>query len=351
MPTIKQIASLAGVSRGTVDRVLNNRPNVSKETRDKVNLIIQELNYIPNKDARALSVQRKCFKIAYIYSATESNAYFNDIIRGIKSRIREYDTQNITFSAKMIPYNEYEIFCEVLDKYINNGYQGFILSPVNCKDVGAKINSVIRQGISIVTCNTDNTYSDRLAYVGSNYYQSGVIASGLIALHNKNARVGVVHDGNPWLVKTERLNGFLDSIARSYSDIHVIDTIETHEDNYEAFHQVISMFQRNADIDTLFVSSSTVEGVCKALQYLKIEQQVKVFTFDLFPQIQEYLEEGRIQATIDQESFWQGRKATGLLLDNLINKTLPSQQYYYARSEICLRESLGLKSTNDTGVE
>lgn len=46
--TIKEIAALANVSRGTVDKVLNNRPGVKDSTREKVLKIAAELHYQPN---------------------------------------------------------------------------------------------------------------------------------------------------------------------------------------------------------------------------------------------------------------------------------------------------------------
>lgn len=49
MTTIKEIADLAGVSRGTVDRVLNNRGAVNPKTAEKITEIAQALNYRPNR--------------------------------------------------------------------------------------------------------------------------------------------------------------------------------------------------------------------------------------------------------------------------------------------------------------
>ena len=52
--TIKQIAELAEVSRGTVDKVLNGRPGVKAETKDRVLRIAKELDYKPNYLGKAL---------------------------------------------------------------------------------------------------------------------------------------------------------------------------------------------------------------------------------------------------------------------------------------------------------
>ena len=63
MATIKEIAELAGVSRGTVDRVLNNRGSVNRETAEKIRAIIKQLGYKPNPEKeisdRRHSVQQK----------------------------------------------------------------------------------------------------------------------------------------------------------------------------------------------------------------------------------------------------------------------------------------------------
>ena len=58
--TIKDIAKRAGVSVGTVDRVLHKRPNVSESALEKVNKVLEEINYKPNMYASALAANRYC---------------------------------------------------------------------------------------------------------------------------------------------------------------------------------------------------------------------------------------------------------------------------------------------------
>ena len=55
MVSIKEVAKYAGVAISTVSKVLNGYPNISEETREKVQHAIKELNYIPNSIASALS--------------------------------------------------------------------------------------------------------------------------------------------------------------------------------------------------------------------------------------------------------------------------------------------------------
>ena len=57
-PTIKDIASAAGVSTQTISRVLNNKPDVAPETRQKIQKIIADLEFSPSEAARSLVHQR-----------------------------------------------------------------------------------------------------------------------------------------------------------------------------------------------------------------------------------------------------------------------------------------------------
>ena len=72
---IKDIAERAGVSVGTVDRVLHDRPNVSKPAREKVERALKEMNYQPNVYASALAYNRT-YKFALLLPKHESEAYW-----------------------------------------------------------------------------------------------------------------------------------------------------------------------------------------------------------------------------------------------------------------------------------
>ena len=72
--TIKQIAETCGVSRGTVDRVLNHRGRVSEETEKRVKEAVEVLGYKPNSLGKALALQRKGLRIGAV-SYTHLDVY------------------------------------------------------------------------------------------------------------------------------------------------------------------------------------------------------------------------------------------------------------------------------------
>ena len=85
--TVKQIAELANVSRGTVDRVLNNRSGVSEATRQKVLKIAKELHYEPNFLAKALVSKKESLKIGVILTP-DYNPFIHDIYRFVSVSCR-----------------------------------------------------------------------------------------------------------------------------------------------------------------------------------------------------------------------------------------------------------------------
>ena len=85
--TIKDIARLSGVSITTVSRVLNNRPDVSAESRRRVEAVIESTNYIPNNSAREL-VRTSSDNIGLVVRGV-SNPFYTDIIRAIESAVTD----------------------------------------------------------------------------------------------------------------------------------------------------------------------------------------------------------------------------------------------------------------------
>ena len=78
--TINSVASHAGVSKKTVSRVLNNEPNVSAATREKVLAVFKELDYTPNPIARGLA-QNRSFIIGCLYD-NPSKSYITRVQTG-----------------------------------------------------------------------------------------------------------------------------------------------------------------------------------------------------------------------------------------------------------------------------
>lgn len=103
MPTIDDVAKLAGVSPATVSKVLNNRPYVSSATRQRVALVIAETGFVPSRRARGLS-QRRSFILGLLvpYTADQlfTDPHLLEIMRGIESETVAHDYNLLLSTAR-----------------------------------------------------------------------------------------------------------------------------------------------------------------------------------------------------------------------------------------------------------
>ena len=82
-PTINDVAALAGVSKRTVSRVINGATNVGKATRERIEIVIKETGFAPDKQARGLSTSRT-YLIGLIYDNPDA-LYIDQVQRGVLS--------------------------------------------------------------------------------------------------------------------------------------------------------------------------------------------------------------------------------------------------------------------------
>jgi LacI family transcriptional regulator len=88
---IKDIAALASVSVGTVDRVLHNRGEVAEKTREKVLKIVKETEYSPNVMAQALKLKKKFNFASLLPGSNENNSFWMKHPAGMQKAIRELE--------------------------------------------------------------------------------------------------------------------------------------------------------------------------------------------------------------------------------------------------------------------
>ena len=104
--TIKDIAKLAGVSVSTVSRVLNDRPDVSEDSRRRVRAVIEAHKYVPNNSARDL-VKIRSDAVGLVVRGVQ-NPFYTDIIHAIEQKL---DASGYTMVMRQIPSGDDEIQC------------------------------------------------------------------------------------------------------------------------------------------------------------------------------------------------------------------------------------------------
>jgi len=342
MSTIKQIAKLAGVSRGTVDRVLNNRGSVNPDTERKVREIANAIHYSPNLAGKTLAAKKRQLKLGYIlFSSTASNPFFEDVVRGIESRADALMEFGVTIEIRYAAIDNPELQAALIDELLDLGIDGLVIVPINHPLVVEKIKALTGSGFPVVTANSDIPECGRIAYVGSNYYKSGETSAGLMNLITSGEiNVGIII-GSPWvLCHSERVAGFTDYVEKHFANIHIIDKAVNNDDDLDSFSVTKSMLESHPEINALFLAAAGVSGACRAVKDLGLTKKLTVISYDTTPTTCQLVREGVIAATIAQQPFTQGAKPLDILFDYLGMGLQPEKEFFHTKIEIKIKENL-----------
>ncbi len=341
MVTIKQIAEITNVSRGTIDRVLNNRGGVSPETEKKVRSAIEALNYLPNKAGKNLAVRKRKLKFGFIlFSPSSYNPFFKIVEDGIKEKAMELQEFGVSVDIRYAPFNAHDQQLELLDYFAKNEFNGIAITALNVPEIAKKINEVSELGIPVVTVNTDIPNSARLAYVGSNYYKCGEVAANVMGLiTNGSSKVGIISGSYNIMCITERSAGFADYLSHNYPDIEIIDIAYNNQyDEIENYLITKKMLEAHPEISGLFLASAGVSGACRAVK--EFDRNIKVIAYDLVPSSKQLLEQNIVSAIIDQEPMYQGKMPLEILFEAATVGTTSINKFYYTDAIIKVQANL-----------
>lgn len=339
--TIKKIAELAEVSRGTVDRVLNNRGGVRENVKSRILKIIEEQNYKPNIVAKALA--RKQFsqkKIGIILNSID-NPFYKDVIKGILDK--EKLIKDFGFSVIMENKKGYQVLEQIkaIDNMLDKNISALIISPINDVRVIEKLNQVSKKNIPIVNVNIDVEGSERLVYIGSNYIQAGRVAASLFKLisNNNEYKVAIITGSKLVLGHNLRIKGFNEFIKENSLNIKVL-CIEENQDIDEISYRVTKKIIDNYNVDGIFFCAAGIKGGLKAIKEKKIIKKLDIITVDLIPEVKKNMQRGNIVATICQEPYRQGFEATEVIFNYLMMGTKPKSKIIYTCTEIKMKDNL-----------
>lgn len=335
--TVKQIAELAGVSRGTVDRALNNRGNVKPEVERRIREIARQLGYTPNRAGKALAYRRRGIRFGVVVNA-EGNEFFDEVLRGARTAIGEYDDFGIGLEICTGRGYAAEQQLAQLEELRQQKVSAVAITPINLPEIAEKIDQLMAEGISVLTLNSDIEGSKRLCYVGCNYYQSGVTAGGLLRLMRpQGVRAGILTGSVKMLGHNRRISGFSDQV-KALSDAKVVDIAESLDDDGIAYEETLKMLRAHPEMNTLYFAAAGAAGGMRAVRELGLSGLTAISCDDT-SEIRELIRLGEIQATVCQEPFRQGYRAMQLLFDAVVNG-YPPQQHCYMDNIIRIRENL-----------
>lgn len=338
--TIKKIAALAGVSRGTVDRVLNNRPYVKTKTREKVLKIIEKYNYKPNLAGKSLAFQKNPVKIGFIL-LYKNDPLFQEIQNGVKKIYHELKGFGLAIEYSVMNKRNASEQIKCIKELCTRNISALVLCPLDDEMIRQELLN-ISSNIKIVTYNTDISDIKKLCFVGTNYEKSGEIAGGLIGKLLYNSGNVLVISG-PDSIKglKERVAGFKKTIKQNYPQVKIVDVVSNVDDNETSYAKTVEYLKKETCIDAIFITARGIGGIGRALKEIN-SRKIWFVCFDKMPVTVQLIKEGIVDFSITQEPEMQGYLPIKILFEYFFHHKPPKIQEINTRIEIITKENCDL---------
>lgn len=348
MASIKDIAREAGVSIGTVDRVLHNRGRVSDETKARIEAVMNRLNYKPNHVAQGLAVNKKKLNLCFLVLDSERNPFFYDVKKAAEKRAARLEQYGVTVNICMIDPDKEMKNClteevkEALDHADGIATIGFVSSEFR-----KGIKKAMERGVPVVFYNSRPEELEPLAFVGCNYIDSGRLAAGIAArIGGRDARVAVFSQGyglsfnNQTVSYSERMLGFKKEIAEHYPDMEIVDIRNISLDPSQNEETVKDVLRLHPDMNIAYIVNPADYEICEEIYRADKDHKIKIITNDLVGRQIEMVKNDMIAVTICQEPEKQGDKPLEILFQYLAYGIKPEEKNIYTKLSIHIAQNV-----------
>ena len=216
---IKEIARQSGLSTATIDRVINNRANVSPQTKARVAAAISELE---GQEAQLAARGRRLFFDFVIEAPTRFSREVQRAAEQVLPRIGSAVCR-LRFQAQEI-MSEDDV-TKALSRIAKRGSQGVCIKARDLPAIRSAVNQLNAAGIPVITLVTDLTTTNRIAYVGLDNESAGRTAAYLLAktVGGDEGAVLTSRSQDQFLGEEEREEAFKETLSRLSPHLRIID--------------------------------------------------------------------------------------------------------------------------------
>ena len=328
---IKDIARLADVSVGTVDRVLKGRTGVSENRRKRVEEILKQLDYQPNMYASALASNKK-YQFVCLFPQHKEGEYWTDVEAGIKRAVETFSDFHITLSISYYDQYEYASFTNSGKEILAREVDGVLVAPTIPEITSQFIEQLQKKEIPYIFIDSNVPSLRPLAFFGQKSEQSGYFAARMAMMLGEKPKEIVVfrqiNEGRLGSNQQEnREKGFRKYMQEHFPDCRIVELnlYAKRPDEDEILLQ--HFFNEHPQINCGITFNSKVYIVGEYL--LKHNKKdFKLMGYDLLSRNVYCLKEGAVDFLIAQQPSVQGYSGVESLCNHLIFKKEVKQCNY-----------------------
>ena len=338
--TIKMIAEKAGVSIGTVDRVLHDRPYVKAEVRERVLQVLEELDYHPNRMASALATSGTPRHLALIQPEWEEGHVREEMEAGTARFLEEYRDYNVTVDIRTYRREDETACLRLLQSAAEHGAQAVALCASGTPEIRLAMEHLAEKGIPVVTFNSDVPGGRRLCYVGEDGHHAGRVAGEIASRLLGPADPFLVIYADPvYSAHRARVDGFLERLAErgiSGDNARITATHRDYERTAEAVEDALSL---HPDLRLIYMANPSLPACAEVIRRHGLTGKLHVISHDSGPVVRQLLQSGDVDFTIGQDLAYQPYQALKLLFGALTGQP-PERDCYDTACPILNAETI-----------
>lgn len=340
--TIKDIARMAGVSAGTVDRVLHNRGDVSAASLEKVRKVLDEISYQPNMFAIGLAAKKR-YSIVCIIPYYIAYDYWYAVAGGIDRAAQELAPYNVTVSYLHYLHADEASYSQACMQVLGEECDAVLLAP-NFREETLKLTSALEQKgtpYAFIDFNIEQTHA--LCYIGQDSRMSGYIAAKILMQHFKQGQELALFLNNQKQSPAEiqmqrRLEGFMQYLTEKHVGLTVHDVLLDKKDADANRRTLDRFFDQCPQAVLGVVFNSRVYQVADYLRETGRRLDALV-GYDLLPRNTDHLRTGQVDFLIGQRPELQGYYGVKALCNHIVFKK-PVPPIKYMPIDILMKENI-----------
>lgn len=313
MLTIQEVAELAGVSKSTVSRVLNNSGYVSEKARQRVEKIIKEHEYKPS--AAAVSLSKQMGSTIGVVIPEIDNTFFGEVMKGINEVADENEFSVICCDTQ----NNGEKELRALSALEQQRVRGVIITPAmeygDRKSIQRISQALAKLDVPVVVVDRDFDYSQWDTVYFQNY-ESGFLATESL-IRAGHRKIGIIQGDMQLKIARERFRGYQDAMQLNGLDIQEQYVLQG-DFSIDLAYKLTKQMLQSGDIPEAMVTCNnrTSIGFVKALVEagMSIGQEIglvgidKISIFDIL---------GLHFSCVSRDAIEMGRMAVRLLIERM----------------------------------
>lgn len=330
--TIADIARLANVSKATVSAVLNDKPGIAQQTRDRVLEIVKKMNYRPSHVARSLS-SRATKSIGLVIKEIV-NPYYARIMKGVFDGCTQNGYTVLLGSSELSAQKQQQS----IETLINHRVDGLIISPLQGPDIDfLYLSDLLRDGYPLVTLNAVQNYVTNIVDV-DNMRAAYNAVSYLIELGHK--QIAYFAGPTSSVHSLERLHGYQQALIDNQLPIQQQYIVQVGSYIENGFLAGKDFFSNKKELPTamLCYNDLVAIGLVNALAELNVAvpEDVSVIGFDDI----DFCKSFRVPlTTVHVPAYEIGRKAAELLIKQIQNRSEALKEKIILDAQLIKRNS------------